>query len=280
MITSKHTAVDLREVLRDTLAALERHFDGTCNGTEVKAALRARDALARHVASTAQPAAQEVGAVASAPTKRLDPRLWHRMDTAPRDGTVLVLRWGEDGESPGWWDSPITPVRNDDGTYPREQHGHPWAFIDRHNGRAIVNHARDTEYGPSHWTTYESCPTPARTAAGDADALATLRGMRRYVAYARCPQDLPADTLARFDAAIERLASAPGDVRVPEGWALVPRDPTIAMLTAMSLAEGMTPLGDGSDGGYPITGQQSTIRQVYAAMLAAAPQPGDSGRGG
>ncbi|MDY1450876.1 hypothetical protein SOK13_34390, partial [Pseudomonas aeruginosa] len=58
---------------------------------------------------------------------------------------------------------------------------------------------------------------------------------------------------------------------VPEGWKLVPLEAPVEMLRAGSIALGMEPLSDGSDGGYPITGQQSTIRQCYAAMLAAAP---------
>ncbi|EMD8986183.1 hypothetical protein VW608_005855 [Pseudomonas aeruginosa] len=70
------------------------------------------------------------------------------------------------------------------------------------------------------------------------------------------------------------LAAAPGNSAqhsVPEGWKLVPLEAPVEMLRAGSIALGMEPLPDGSDGGYPITGQQSTIRQCYAAMLAAAP---------
>ncbi len=70
------------------------------------------------------------------------------------------------------------------------------------------------------------------------------------------------------------LAAAPGNSAqhsVPEGWKLVPLEAPVEMLRAGSIALGMEPLSDGSDGGYPITGQQSTIRQCYAAMLAAAP---------
>ncbi|HEO1644859.1 hypothetical protein [Pseudomonas aeruginosa] len=72
----------------------------------------------------------------------------------------------------------------------------------------------------------------------------------------------------------ELLAAAPGNSAqhsVPEGWKLVPLEAPVEMLRAGSIALGMEPLSDGSDGGYPITGQQSTIRQCYAAMLAAAP---------
>lgn len=59
--------------------------------------------------------------------------------------------------------------------------------------------------------------------------------------------------------------------RTPDGWKLVPVEPGVELLTAMSVALGMIPLGDGLDGSYPVTGRQSTVRQCYAAMLAAAP---------
>ena len=50
----------------------------------------------------------------------------------------------------------------------------------------------------------------------------------------------------------------------------VPREPTVEMLVAISHAMGVVPLGDGSDGSYPITGSQSTARQVYSALLATS----------
>ncbi len=79
---------------------------------------------------------------------------WRSMDTCPRDGTVVRLRWGEDHVSPGWWSAPVSPVQNDDGTWPSDTGGFPWAFIDFNNGSAFVNHAVDTEYGPTHWAPY------------------------------------------------------------------------------------------------------------------------------
>ncbi|HCF4777458.1 TPA: hypothetical protein NIF73_001746 [Pseudomonas aeruginosa] len=69
----------------------------------------------------------------------------------------------------------------------------------------------------------------------------------------------------------EALAVAKAQHSVPEGWKLVPLEAPVEMLRAGSIALGMEPLSDGSDEVYPITGQQSTIRQCYAAMLAAAP---------
>jgi hypothetical protein len=94
--------------------------------------------------------------------REAEPVAWRPMNTAPRDGTVIVLRFGEDGESPGWFDSPAHPIKNDDGTWPDNPYGHPWAFIDKGSeikhgedvGAWFVNHARDTEYGPTHWRPY------------------------------------------------------------------------------------------------------------------------------
>ena len=42
------TADNLARALRETEAALSRHFGGTCNGTEIRAALNARAALAEY----------------------------------------------------------------------------------------------------------------------------------------------------------------------------------------------------------------------------------------
>lgn len=98
---------------------------------------------------------------------------WRSMDTCPRDGTVVRLRWGEDHVSPGWWSAPVSPVQNDDGTWPSDTGGFPWAFIDFNNGSAFVNHAVDTEYGPTHWAPYAALsaqPSPG----GQGEALASL----------------------------------------------------------------------------------------------------------
>ncbi len=98
---------------------------------------------------------------------------WRSMDTCPRDGTVVRLRWGEDHVSPGWWSAPVSPVQNDDGTWPSDTGGFPWAFIDFNNGSAFVNHAVDTEYGPTHWAAYTALsaqPSPG----GQGEALASL----------------------------------------------------------------------------------------------------------
>ncbi|WCU04767.1 hypothetical protein O0072_18110 [Pseudomonas aeruginosa] len=77
--------------------------------------------------------------------------------------------------------------------------------------------------------------------------------------------------LTCIDKKLEELHDDQAQHSVPEGWKLVPLEAPVEMLRAGSIALGMEPLSDGSDGGYPITGQQSTIRQCYAAMLAALP---------
>lgn len=119
---------------------------------------------------------------------------WRSMDTCPRDGTVVRLRWGEDHVSPGWWSAPVSPVQNDDGTWPSDTGGFPWAFIDFNNGSAFVNHAVDTEYRPTHWAPYAALsaqPSPG----GQGEALveealdyferAGDAGDRKYVAAIR-----------------------------------------------------------------------------------------------
>lgn len=94
---------------------------------------------------------------------------WRSMDTCPRDGTVVRLRWGEDHVSPGWWSAPVSPAQNDDGTWPSDTGGFPWAFIDFNNGSAFVNHAVDTEYGPTHWAPYAALSAkPSPGGQGDA----------------------------------------------------------------------------------------------------------------
>ncbi|MBN5141630.1 hypothetical protein JY471_03700 [Stenotrophomonas maltophilia] len=92
--------------------------------------------------------------------------------TCPRDGTVVLLHWGEDHVSPGWWTAPASPVQNDDGTWPSDTGGFPWAFIDINGGSAFVNRAVDTEYGPTHWSLYA---TPTARAVDLAQLLPAVR---------------------------------------------------------------------------------------------------------
>lgn len=61
--------------------------------------------------------------------------------TAPRDGRVIYLCFGEDVVSPGWW----SPDNSD----------YPWCFIDSNGNHAIVNQAVATACGPTHWMPYD-----------------------------------------------------------------------------------------------------------------------------
>ncbi|WP_444812309.1 hypothetical protein ACS0OW_15920 [Stenotrophomonas maltophilia] len=101
-----------------------------------------------------------------------EPVAWQSMATCPRDGTAVLLRWGEDHVSPGWWCAAVSPIQNEDGTWPRETGGFPWAFFDMNDGVAFVNHAVDTEYGPTHWAPY------VYPAAQAVDLAPDHRGMR------------------------------------------------------------------------------------------------------
>ena len=72
---------------------------------------------------------------------------WRTIESAPRDGTHILLAFGQDGVSEGWWD---------DG-YDTEPH--PWKFVDtggptppgERPALGFINASRDEKYGPSHW---------------------------------------------------------------------------------------------------------------------------------
>lgn len=64
---------------------------------------------------------------------------WRPIETALRNGTHIILAFGQDHSSEGWY------VDSDDD--PR-----PWRFLDIGDHNAVfINSCRDDQYGPSHW---------------------------------------------------------------------------------------------------------------------------------
>ncbi|MBU0801409.1 MAG: hypothetical protein KKA05_10480 [Alphaproteobacteria bacterium] len=71
---------------------------------------------------------------------------WKTIDSAPRDGTHILIAFGQDHVSVGSYH------RNDDDL-------HPWKFMDSQGeGLPILNGARDDQYGPSKWRPLPSAP--------------------------------------------------------------------------------------------------------------------------
>lgn len=60
------------------------------------------------------------------------------IESAPRDGTTILVWFGQDGASQARY-------------VPHETH--PWEFIDKQGDNWIVNYAIDGLGGPSHWAT-------------------------------------------------------------------------------------------------------------------------------
>lgn len=103
---------------------------------------------------------EQIEAVLAPPPRELPTAVWSEMASCPRDGTVVLLRWGEDHVSPGWWAS-LTDM--DDGA---EKDPFPWAFFDGKDGQVFVNHAVDTELGPTHWAHYRPAADAMRNGGG------------------------------------------------------------------------------------------------------------------
>ena len=72
---------------------------------------------------------------------------WRPIEEAPKDGTHVLLAFGQDTVAEGWWDDGF------------DLEPHPWKFVDTGgpappNGRpslGFINGSRDERYGPSHW---------------------------------------------------------------------------------------------------------------------------------
>ena len=133
------------------------------------------------------------------------------MNIAPRDGSVIILHWGEDQSSPGWWSAPVSPVKNEDSTYPDGTIGwFPWSFIDWDCGRPFVNKAVETEYGPTGWSVYgiNDKPKHAHEAAAPHALRAKLRSCEEALAAAEAREaaacGVPAMNKAEAYRAIKR----------------------------------------------------------------------------
>lgn len=81
---------------------------------------------------------------------------WNPISTAPRDGTHIILAFGQDGVMEGWWDD------NDPGPY-------PWKFLDRgapgstgYAAGGFINGSREVRGGPTHWQPLPSPPAESR----------------------------------------------------------------------------------------------------------------------
>ncbi|HUB92154.1 MAG TPA: hypothetical protein VMA74_20690 [Dyella sp.] len=77
---------------------------------------------------------------------------WKPMESAPRDGRVILLRWGNDAITPGFWVGEF-------GDKPESCGAFPWAFIDADSTEQnayILNQAADNEYGPTQWAPYSA----------------------------------------------------------------------------------------------------------------------------
>ena len=69
---------------------------------------------------------------------------WVTMESAPRDGTLIEIRWGQDGQMPAWFSDPGAKF--------------PWSFLDKNDGKYFLNTVMDSPYGPTHWRPFGANP--------------------------------------------------------------------------------------------------------------------------
>lgn len=80
------------------------------------------------------------------------PSAWRSMNSAPRDGSIIIIAFGSDWTSAGSY-------------HCNEDDPHPWKFIDRQGaGHPIFNGARDDKYGPTGWMPMPEWSSNADTA--------------------------------------------------------------------------------------------------------------------
>ena len=84
---------------------------------------------------------------------------WQPIETAPRDGTHILIAFGEDGVCSATYSA-------DDAD------AWPWKFVDQQGvGRPIFNGARDDKYGPTDWQPLPASPTTHSSLTADAAGL-------------------------------------------------------------------------------------------------------------
>jgi hypothetical protein len=67
---------------------------------------------------------------------------WRSIESAPRDSSIIRLRWGSDLATFGWWDA--------------SESAYPWAFIEPSvSGAPTLNRAVSGPLGPTHWKPVE-----------------------------------------------------------------------------------------------------------------------------
>jgi hypothetical protein len=76
---------------------------------------------------------------------------WQPMETAPRDGSVILIRTERGGVEAAYWNLAPSAVGAD--------RRYPWTFLDPTNG---TNSRMDGDFGPTHW---QPLPSAALAAA-------------------------------------------------------------------------------------------------------------------
>ncbi len=110
----------------------------------------ARERLATHIATFDPPTVLSLIDRLRTAERALG-EVWQPIESAPRDGTHIILAFGQDAVCEGWYD--------DNGLEPR-----PWKFVDSggpgSTALGFINASRDEKYGPSH---RRPLPTPPVT---------------------------------------------------------------------------------------------------------------------
>lgn len=106
------------------------------------------------------------------------------------------------------------------------------------------------------------------------DIIATLQLAKAEITRLRSELKMWHGKVGEFAKALEAQRSELDKARIPEGWQLVPKEPTREMLSAGALARH----SQACDGGYSTVGR-CAAEVCWPAMLAAAPSPAETPRG-